>query len=36
VFEKLSKDTVGIEVPTEYTEESLLKLDKTIKQFFAL
>jgi hypothetical protein len=36
VFEKLNKDTVGIELPTEYTEESLLKLDKTIKQFFAL
>jgi hypothetical protein len=36
VFEKLSKDTIGIEVPTEYTEESLLKLDKSIKQFFAL
>lgn len=36
VFEKLGKDTVGIELPTEYTEESLLKLDKSIKQFFAL
>lgn len=36
VFEKLNKDTVDIEVPTDYTEESLLKLDKTIKQFFAL
>jgi hypothetical protein len=36
IFEKLSKDTVGIEVPTTYTEQSLLQLDKTIKQFFAL
>ena len=36
IFEKLEKDTTDLVIPTEYTEESLLKLDKSIKQFFAL
>jgi len=36
VFDKLKKDTADIEIPSLITESSLLKLDKDIKQFFAL
>jgi len=32
----IQKITVGVEFPTEYTEESLLKLDRDILEFFAL
>lgn len=36
VFDKLKTDTISIILPNEFTEDSLLKLDKDIKQFFAL
>lgn len=36
ILKNIEKITVGIEMPTEYTDESFLKLDKAIFEFFAL
>jgi hypothetical protein len=35
LLKHIQKITVGVEPPTEYTEESLLKLDKDMREFFA-
>lgn len=35
LLKHIQKITVGVEFPTDYTEDSLLKLDKDMREFFA-